>query len=122
MRTNGGDARMCEVADICTTFAIIYYNILYHGIINGSLDVRDNEDLVTHSLVFLGISHAREIDIVVACQLRLVELQYLHGDQLAWQIGKHDSALEDSRLKIDTGSCRLSTESTDSIQSQELTA
>jgi hypothetical protein len=66
MCTNGGNAGMRELTDICATFAIIYDHFLDDRIVDSSLDIRDNEDLIAHSLVFFRSSYAGEIDVVVS--------------------------------------------------------
>jgi len=66
MRTHGSDSRICESADICTTFAIICDDFLYNRTVNCSFDIGDNEYLITVGLVSFGSPHSREINIVVA--------------------------------------------------------
>lgn len=78
MGADGSYARMCEFADICAAFAVICHSILYDWIVNSSLDVGDDKDLVAFSLVFLRGPYAREINITVSCRLWLNEAQYLH--------------------------------------------
>jgi hypothetical protein len=68
MRANNGDARMCNLTNVCTTFAVIHNNILYYGIVDGPLDVGDNENLIARSLVLFRSPNAGEIDVVVSCK------------------------------------------------------
>jgi hypothetical protein len=66
MRTHSSNLWICELANICLTFAIICDDFLYNRTVNCSFDIGDNEDLVTVSLILFRSPHSREVDVVVA--------------------------------------------------------
>ena len=65
MGTNSGYARVTESANIGLAFAILPDDSLYDRIIDGSFDVGNDKDLVTHRLVSFGSTDSGEIDVVI---------------------------------------------------------